>query len=38
MLMIRASSGEAWNEIMYATALEDGVLINCINDPTYEEI
>ena len=38
MLLMRSMSGEAWNEIMYALAFQDGVLIDCVVDPTYEEI
>jgi hypothetical protein len=36
MLLIRCSSGEAWNEIMYACAVEDGPTLTCIDDPTYD--
>jgi hypothetical protein len=38
MLLIRCSSGEAWNEIMYACAVEDGPTLSCLEDPTYEQI
>jgi hypothetical protein len=38
MLLFRACTGEAWNELMYASALENDVANDCIDDPTYDEI
>jgi hypothetical protein len=38
VLMISVSSGESWSVIMHSCAVTDDVLINCVDDPTYDEI
>ena len=36
MLLLRCSSGEAWNELMFAAAKSSGPNYDCVDDPTYE--
>jgi len=38
MLMIRCSTGEAWNELMFSAAVQPTAILDCTFDPTYEEI
>jgi hypothetical protein len=38
MLLIRCSTGEGWNELMYAAAKQPGILFDCAHEPTYEDI
>ena len=38
LLLIRISTGEAWNDIMFDCARERGITFQCVNDPSYEEI